>query len=561
MRTGIRNYEPSHAKGFLTWLNSKSRLVEFACLKTEQCSNLIEHCSVCQKNDLQDQNQQCKIRIRPHAPCSWQLNVDNRIPPNEHEDRYMREPYRQFDGYSWSKTMKHVIVGFVLCLILACTAQPRQKWNVLFLLVDDLGWNQVGYHGTSFYETPNIDAIAADGIYYQNAYCAAPICSPTRASIMTGKFPARLHLTDYIPGSPYPYQKLSTPQQTQGLQLEEVTIAEMLKEQGYTTGHFGKWHLNKDKNYVPGRPMDPASQGFDEVFTSVKPVADADPYQDPHHTIEITQRTLDFIRANKDKPFFAYASYHAVHRPIMEVPDLVAKYERKADSGKPENNPIMGAMIERLDTGIGQILDLLDELDLADNTLVIFYSDNGGFLELQSQHPLRGGKAMVFDGGLRVPLAIRWPGVIKPGTISKDLVTSDDFFPTIAEMLSLDPQGVDGLSLQPTFDGRGTTGREALYWHFPHYHHLGYAPSGAIRAGDYKLIEWYEESILGLKNQVDLFNVEEDIGEQHDLADEMPEKVRELRQMLDDWRRSIDAQEMTANPNHDPARANSRFAE
>jgi len=471
----------------------------------------------------------------------------------------MNKPYHNLNWPAWPKMMKHVMVVLLLCLVLACTTQPRPKWNIVFLLADDLGWNQVGYHGTTFYETPNIDAIARAGIYYRNAYCATPVCSPTRASIMTGKFPARLHLTDYIPGSPYPYQKLSTPQQTHGLQLEEVTIAEVLKEQGYTTGHFGKWHLNKDKNYVPGRPMDPASQGFDEVFTSVKPVADADPYKDPHHTIEITQRTLDFIRANKDKPFFAYVSYHAVHRPIMEVPELVSKYELKTDSEKPENNPIMGAMIERMDTGIGQILDLLDDLALADNTIVFIYSDNGGFVELQSQYPLRGGKAMLFDGGLRVPLAIRWPGVIEPGTVSKDLVTSDDFFPTIAEMLGLDTHRVDGFSLQPTFDGRGTTGLKALYWHYPHYHHLGYAPSGAIRAGDYKLIEWYEESILGLKKQVSLFNVANDIGELHDLAGEMPEKAQELRQMLYDWRRSIDAQEMTPNPNYDPARANSRF--
>lgn len=457
--------------------------------------------------------------------------------------------------------------GALLLLALwlgSCTpADETRPPNLVFILADDLGWNQVGYHGFEFYETPNIDRIAAEGIYFTDAYAADPVCSPTRASIMTGKHPARLHLTDYIPGSPYPYARLKTPQQARALPLEEVTLAEMLKAQGYVTGHFGKWHLSPDKKYKPGRPFDPGSQGFDEVFTSVKPKPDADPTKDPHHTIEITERSLRFIEKHRDAPFFLYVSYHAVHRPIMEVPELVAKYESKPGADKPENNPIMGAMIERMDDAIGRILAKLEELELADRTLVVFYSDNGGFEQLQDQTPLRGGKAMVFEGGMRVPLAIRWPGVVKPGSKSSVPVTSHDLFPTLAEAVGaqIETANLDGKSLMPLLTGNGELQREALYWHYPHYHHLGYKPGGAIRMGDYKLIEWFEPSLLGEDDAVDLFNLRQDIGETTDLSQEMPEKAEEMLRKLREWRKAVDAQEMTVNPNYDPKRANLRFPE
>ncbi|MFC2084793.1 sulfatase-like hydrolase/transferase, partial [Bacteroidota bacterium] len=317
-----------------------------------------------------------------------------------------------------------------------CSPADR-KWNLVFILADDLAWNQVGYHGTKFYETPNIDRIAAAGMQFTDAYSANPVCSPTRASIMTGKNPARLHITDYIPGSPYPYAKVKNPVIEQdGLLLGEFTLAEMFKNHGYVTGHFGKWHLNKDKNYEPGRPGDPDSQGFDEVFTSVKPKYEADPDSDAHHAKEITKHSLEFIEKHKNKSFFCYVSHHVVHRPIMENTELIEKYKSKPYSDDPVNNPIMGAMIETMDKGIGQILNKLDEFKLTDNTIVVFYSDNGGFEQLQKQDPLRGGKAMIFEGGIKVPLAIKWPGVIKPGTKNQKPVISDDFYPTFAELLN-----------------------------------------------------------------------------------------------------------------------------
>ena len=278
--------------------------------------------------------------------------------------------------------LKYAAIVIISIAFTACTQEAGpEKWNIVFILADDLGWNQVGYHGTLYYETPNIDRISAGGISFSNAYSANPVCSPTRASIMTGKNPARLHLTDYIPGSPYPYAGLATPVMAKCLPLEEVTLAELMKENGYVTGHFGKWHLSPDKNYVPGRPFDPGSQGFDVVFTSVKPPPDAIPAADAHHAIEITERTLKFIEENRDKPFFAWVSHHVVHRPIMERKELIAKYEAKPGSDDPVNNPIMGAMIETMDDGIGQIMDKLEELGLTEKTIIIFYSDNGGFLQ------------------------------------------------------------------------------------------------------------------------------------------------------------------------------------
>jgi arylsulfatase A len=449
----------------------------------------------------------------------------------------------------------------------SCIPVVDQKWNIVFILADDMGWNQVNYHGFGFYETPNIDRIAQEGMHFLEAYAAAPVCSPTRASLMTGKNPARLHLTDYIPGSPYPYAKILNPKLPdiileEGLPLKEKTLAELFKDHGYVTGHFGKWHLSKDKNYQPGRPGDPGSQGFDDVYTSVKPDFD-DPPDDAHHAERITDRSLQFIEKNKERPFFCYTTHHVVHRPLIEKDDLIDKYKSKPFANDPVNNPIMGAMIERMDQGIGRILDKLDELKLTEKTIVIFYSDNGGFEQQQKQYPLRGGKAMVFEGGIKVPLCIRWPGVIKPGTICNTPVISDDFFPTFAELLGETqlPDDLDGISIMPLIKQSATIKRDILYWHYPHYHHLGFKPAGAIRQGDYKLIEWYEESLTGGKKMVSLFNIKNDPSEVYDLSEIMPELAQDLLQKLRAWRKKVGAQEMPVNPNYDPKKADWRFAD
>ena len=440
-------------------------------------------------------------------------------------------------------------------ILAGCTTGGRKPWNVVFILSDDQGWNQVGYHGFDFYETPHIDRIAAEGMRFTDAYAAAPICSPTRASIMTGKSPARLHLTSHLAGKPYPYARLRTPDYAKMLPQDEDTIPKMLKKKGYVTGHFGKWHLNKDKEYAPDRPGDPASQGFDEVFTSHKPAEWSD--DDAHHAVEITDHALRFINNHKDEPFFCYVSHHVVHRPLMEKEELVAKYRAKPGSDLPTHNPIMGAMIERMDDGIGQILDLLDEHELTDRTIVVFVSDNGGLESLQEQDPLRGGKAMLYEGGIKVPMAVRWPGVVQEGTVSHVPVISDDFFPTLMEAAGIryDARSIDGKSLMPLLEQKGGLDRDAIFWHYPHYHHMGYQPASAVRVGDYKLIEWHEATRLNQEEQINLFNVREDPGETKDLVKSMPEKATELRQRLHRWLKEVDAQEMIVNPNYDPERA------
>ncbi len=450
----------------------------------------------------------------------------------------------------------------LLALAIGCVhALAEPPANLVFIVADDLAWNQVGYHGTDFYETPNIDAIAREGMHFSNAYAANPVCSPTRASLMTGKNPARLGITDYIPGSPYPYARLRRPSAVPGLALEEVTIAEMMCGLGFATGHFGKWHLNIDKHYAPDRLGDPASQGFDDVLTSVKPEYEADPSADAHNANEITERSLAFIDVNKDRPFFLYVPHHTVHRPLLEKPELIAKYQAKPNSDTAINNPVMGAMIETMDIGIGRILDRLQTHGLSERTIVIFYSDNGGLEQLQSQAPFRGGKAMLWEGGLRVPLAVKWPGVVEAGTSSDALVTSDDFFPTIADILGVTnlPTDIDGLSLLPVLNGSGRLDRTTLFFHYPHYHHLGYAPAGAMRQGNYKLIEWFEGTIAGIGPTASLFDLGKDPGEANDIAAAHPKLLRQMRARLATWRRTVGAGEMTINPDFDPERAHWRF--
>lgn len=429
--------------------------------------------------------------------------------------------------------------------------------NIVFILADDMGWNQVGYGGTDFYETPNIDNIAKSGMYFTNAYAPAPTCSPSRAGIMTGKYPARIHLTEYIPGDPYPWAKLKAPQMVEKLPLEEITIAELLRPFGYVSAMIGKWHLNIDKNYQLNRPGDPLSQGFDYVHTTVKPEDDANPFNDAHHAIEITNEAIKFINQNKNRPFFLFVGHHIVHRPIMEHSDLIYKYQEKKNSDLLINNPIMGAMIERMDSEIGRLLRKIDELKLKENTIVIFMSDNGGYDKLQAQNPLRGGKSMLYEGGIRIPLAIRWPGVIKPNTYDSTPVCGIDLFPTFAEILGEEKisQSVDGISILPLIKQSGKLNRESIYWHYPHYHRFGYKPSGAIREGKYKLIEWYERSFFNEENPVSLFDLENDIGEKNDIANQNPQLVNELWAKLKKWRKEINAQEMTQNPNFDPNKA------
>ncbi len=422
-------------------------------------------------------------------------------------------------------------------------------------MADDLGWNQLGCYNSDYYETPNIDQLALQGMLFTDAYAAAPVCSPTRASIMTGKYPARLHLTDFIAGNPDPEGSLlAQPKWTKYLKLDHVTLAEVLKQAGYATALFGKWHLSKEKLPPGSLSHNPDKQGFDHSFVTYKPVASmAKEWQtaenDAHNVNIITEKSLEFIEEYQGQPFFLFVSHNSIHTPLKEKQELIKKYKTKTGSELPENNPIIGAMIETLDHSVGRLLEKLESLQLTDNTVFIFYSDNGGLERVADQNPLRAGKAALYEGGIRVPLIVRWPGQVNPGTQCHTPVMSIDFFPTFLDMAAHQNQykDIDGKSLISLLTESGPIHREALYWHYPHYHTSGVAPSGAVRMGKYKLIEWFEKSINGIDQPgaVELFDLENDIGEQHDLAQKEKELARKLYDKLKAWREAVNAQQMS----------------
>ena len=492
--------------------------------------------------------------------------------------------------------MAFLLGGFVL------HAEKKPKPNIIFFLVDDLGWSDVGCYGSKFHETPAIDQLAKEGIRFDNAYSTCHVCSPSRASILTGKYPARTNLTEWLGGRPErDYEPLHHGEKLTALPDEEVTLAETLKSHGYATANYGKAHLR----------VDPKAYGFDEEITGwVRsyhyPFGGAyneklSAKKDDYYTDELTNAALDFIERNKDRPFFVHLEHFAVHDPIQGRPDLVEKYRKKLAAMPKEDGPDFilesnpdgpaltseelkalaendelqthldarvwwvkqkqdnvefAGMLEATDESLGRIREKLKDLGLSDNTIIIFTSDNGGMSAsnqyrginhpiesldsrfASSNLPLRGAKGWNYEGGIRVPLVIYWPGRIKPDSTSNALVTGTDFYPTLLEMIgmpTLPNQHVDGVSFLPALGGEAHY-RGAIYWHFPHYSNHGYqSPGGAIRLGKYKLLEYYENW------SVQLFDLERDIGEQNDLSKAKPDVKAKLLKMLHEWRRDVDA--------------------
>jgi arylsulfatase A len=456
--------------------------------------------------------------------------------------------------------LKAISFGTASLMVPGCavTAGPKKKPNFLFILADDFGWSQLGCYGSQYYETPNIDRLARLGMKFTDAYAACPVCSPTRASIMTGKYPARLHLTDFIAGGSFPYEKYKQPDWQKFLPLEEITIAEVLKTAGYKTASFGKWHLSIAKKPPQSLPYNPDKQGFDEYYVTYKPSSRDDPESDAHNVEVITEKSLEFLQKNKDNPFFLYVAHNTIHTPIMGKKKLVEKYKNKSGADLPQNSPILAAMIEELDDSVGKLLAKLDELDIADKTIVIFFGDNGGLENSAKQTPLRSGKANLYEGGIREPLIVCWPGVVQKGSTCSEPVTSVDFFPTFIDILGLENRAantIDGLSILPLLQQTGSLNRRAIYWHYPHYHSSSIGPCGAVRMDDYKLLEWFDETICGPGNRFELYNLKIDIAEQNNLAEKMPEKTRQLREMLANWRKKVGAQIMTLNPDYNPQKA------
>ena len=452
-----------------------------------------------------------------------------------------------------SKTNFFYAVIFINIFFISC--QKSRKIvppNVLIIIADDLGWSQIGCYGSTFYETPNIDKLAKSGIRFSSAYSAASICSPTRAAIMTGKYPARLDLTDFIPGN-FPKNKpLLTPDNWQKyLPLDEETIGEKMEASGYSTGFFGKWHLSKEKLPPESFPHNPSKQGFKETFVTYKPSRNLiQKWQienkDFHNVDTITKRGLEFIEQNKKVPFLLVLSHNTIHDPLLENQELINKYQNKKGSEKKENNPTIGAMIETLDLSVGQIVKKLKNLKLFDNTLLIFCSDNGGKHKHASQKPFKKGKGWLYEGGIRVPLIISWPRKIENNFISEQMTSSIDFLPTILNVTNsgLGNKSVyDGIDISPVFDDKSNLiKRDELYWHYPHYHSgSGMEPASAMRWKDYKLIQWHEPNLLNLEKQIELYHLKLDPGEKNDLSKIEPEIAILMRNKLKNWIKEVNA--------------------
>jgi arylsulfatase A-like enzyme len=429
---------------------------------------------------------------------------------------------------------------------------PRPP-NIVFILMDDLGWADLGCQGSRFYETPNIDRLARQGMRFTNAYAAAPVCSPTRASIMTGKHPARLHLTNFLVGNRWSKDSPLEPVAWQhNLPADEVTFAQLLRRAGYATGYIGKWHLGK-------RP--PTAFGFEQDLSAGEhPVKGTHATRDGEYLPDrYTTLAEKFLEKNRHRPFLLFLAHNLVHIPLHAKKDLTAKYQAKAkavapagpvfaeDSGvkvrQVQDHATYAAMVQSMDESVGRIMKKLQELGIDDNTVILFTSDNGGLCSAEgwptANLPLRLGKGWLYEGGVRVPLIIHWPGKTKPGSTSNVPVVSTDFYPTLLRMagLGLQPkQHLDGVSLAALLQGREAPTRTTLYWHYPHYSNQGGPPSGAMRQGDWKLIEFYEDGRL------ELYNLKDDPGERTNLAARMPERTRELREVLQRWRESVGAQ-------------------
>jgi len=498
--------------------------------------------------------------------------------------------------------MKRLLLICSLLVVQAFYVLGDRPPNIVFFLVDDLGWSDVGCYGSTFHETPHIDRLAKEGMRFDNAYSTCHVCSPSRASILTGKYPARTDLTEWLGGRPErAYEKLHSAKKLMSLPAEEITLAETLKKHGYSTANYGKAHLR----------VNPKTYGFDEAITgwvrsyfhpfSPQYAKTLPAKKGDYYTDKLTDAALDFIERNKDRPFFVHLEHFAVHDPIQGRKDLVAKYRKKLAAmpkpkgpeyilePNPDGPPLTAAelkalekddrlqlhqdkrvwwvkqvqdnvefagMLEATDQSLGRIRTKLEELGLAENTIVIFTADNGGMSAsnqyrginhprqvldsrfASSNLPLRGAKGWNYEGGIRVPLIVHWPGQTKANSLSHAMVTGTDFYPTLLEMINLPAlpkQHVDGKSFVPALRGKPHD-RGPIYWHFPHYSNHGYqSPGGAIRLGNYKLLEYYENG------NVQLFDLEKDLGEQNDLSKAQPETTKKLLKMLQDWRREVDA--------------------
>ncbi len=452
--------------------------------------------------------------------------------------------------------------------------------NFVFILVDDLGYMDIGANNPeTFYETPNVDRLAREGVRFSDGYAANPVCSPTRYSIMTGKYPSRVDATNFFSGKRG--GKYRAAPLNDRMPLEEITIAEQMQQAGYKTAFLGKWHLGPTEEFWPEK------QGFEvNIGGHVRgmPKSYFSPYQNPrlkdgiekeHLTKRLTDDTLNLLDQFQSDPFFLYLAFYTVHTPLQAPQELVKKYEKKAQqyAGMTEfaeeeqvwttdnkrrvrvlqKHATYAAMVESMDTSVGRILEKLKELGIDDETVVCFFSDNGGLSTSEgsptSNLPLRGGKGWVYEGGIREPMIIKWPQGGQSNVVRGESVCSIDFYPTLLEIAEIEPSNdlqLDGVSLVPLLKG-GHLDERDLFWHYPHYSNQGGFPGGAIRSGDYKLIERYEDG------RSHLYNIAADPGEQNDLSQENPAQVQKMKQTLHEWYKEVDAKFLRPkNENQNP---------
>ncbi|KAA5545309.1 sulfatase [Roseiconus nitratireducens] len=471
-----------------------------------------------------------------------------------------------------SRLFSRFLLAILLVLgaveVLPAAQASAERPNIVLIFVDDLGWKDVGCYGNEFVETPNIDQLAAEGVRFTNFYASGAVCSPTRCALQSGQNQARIGITAHIPGHWRPFERVQTPRPTNAMPSETVTVAESLKQAGYTTGYIGKWHLGSGELFSPGGQgydFDAEINGphFEGKYRARR--KDLKPKAGQYRTEFETDLARGFIQRSSEKPFFLMISPFAVHIPLGAMSSKVEKYRAKAGDNPDTHlpHPIYAAMIEHVDDMVGRIMDQLRQSGLDRNTMVVFTSDNGGLYRrydfnpeadrsVSVQKPLRGEKGTLFEGGIRVPLIIRYPGVAAQGKVCDEPTITHDFYPTFVELAggSLpENQPIDGVNLLPLIrDPQGSLGREALYWHYPHYHHD--RPSSAIRQGDWKLIEYIDGT-----GQTLLFNLADDLGETTDLSQSNPGRTQQLRQQLSRWRNSVVARMPIPNPHYDPDRA------
>jgi arylsulfatase A-like enzyme len=442
--------------------------------------------------------------------------------------------------------------------VLAARAAAEAKTNFVFILADDFGWRDLACYGNPYFATPNLDRLAAEGARFTNAYAACPVCSPTRASILTGKYPVRTGVTDWIPGRPSAAEgPILTPRTATELPLAEVTIAEHLGPAGYRSASIGKWHLG-------GPGFLPTDQGFGENIggnQSGSPPPGPRPYFGPFElpnlkaapgeflTDKLTEAAVGFVRRNQANPFLLYLPHYTVHIPLGAKDGDIARHRERA-VGK--YNPVYAAMVESLDESVGKVLGAIDRAGTAERTMVIFFSDNGGLLyegkakaPVTDNSPLRAGKGHLYEGGIREPLIVRFPGVVKPGSVIDTPVSSVDFAPTMCDAAGVGAGDVDGVSLMPLLRG-GILKPRPHFWHYPHYSNQGGEPASAIREGDWKLIEFHQDG------RRELFNLRDDISETRNLVEKEPGRQKRMAAQLDEWRKRSGAVMPTRNPSADP---------